>query len=78
MKANPDKCHLLTSTTASMDIRIKANKTLNSASEKLLDVAIHNKFNFNKHLQKVLRKANQKVHVLARITPYVSILRGSY
>ena len=28
---------------------------------------------FNNHLQKILKKATQKVHVLARITPFMSI-----
>ena len=51
MNVNPDKCHLLTSTTASIAIKVKDNEILNSESEKLL------------------KKANQKVHVLARITP---------
>ena len=73
MKANPDKCHLLTSATASIAIKIKDNEILNSESEKLLGVTIDNKLNFNNHLQKILKKANQKVHVLARITPYMSI-----
>ena len=73
MKANPDKCHLLTSSTDSIAIKIKDNEILNSESEKLLGVTIDNKLNFNNHLQKILKKANQKVHVLARITPYMSI-----
>ena len=73
MKANPDKCHLLTSATASIAIKIKDNEILNSESEKLLGVTIDNKLNFNNHLQKVLKKANQKVRALARITPYISI-----
>ena len=71
MKANPDKCHLLTSATASIAIKIKDNEILNSESEKLLGVTI-DKLNFNNHLQKVLKKANQKVHALARITPYMA------
>ena len=36
-------------------------------------MTIDNKLNFNNHLQKILKKANQKVHVLARITPNISI-----
>ena len=62
MKANPDKCFLLTSATASIFIRIKDNEILNSENEKLLGVTI-DKFNFNNHLQKILQNANQKVHV---------------
>ena len=73
MKANPDKCHLLMSSTDSIAIKIKDNEILNSESEKLLGVTIDNKLNFNNNLQKILKKANQKVHVLARITPYMSI-----
>ena len=73
MKANRDKCHLLTSSTDSIAIKIKDNEILNSESEKLLGVTIDNKLNFNNHLQKILKKTNQKVHVLARITPYMSI-----
>ena len=46
MKANPDKCHLLTSATALIAIKIKDNEILNSEKEKLLRVAIDNKLNF--------------------------------
>ena len=73
MKENPGKCHLLTSTTASIAIKIKDNEILNSESEKLLGVTIDHQLNFNNHLQKILEKANQKVHVLARITSYMRI-----
>ena len=73
MKGNPDKCYLLRSATASIAIKIKDNKILNSESEKILGVTIDSKLNFNNHLPKILKIANQKVHVLARITPYMSI-----
>ena len=72
MQVNSDKCFLLTSATASIFIRIKDNAILNSETEKLLGVTI-DKLNFNNHLQKILQNANQKVHVLARIIPYMSI-----
>ena len=71
MKANSDKCRLLTSSTDSIAIKIKDNEIMNSDSEKLLGVTINNKLNLNKHLQKIIKKANQKVHVLATITPYM-------
>ena len=57
MKANPDKCHLFTSATASIGIKIKDNEILNSASEKLIGVTIDNKLNFNSHLQKIIKKS---------------------
>ena len=46
MKANPDKCHLLTSATASIAIKIKDNEIRNREKEKLLRVAIDNKLNY--------------------------------
>ena len=58
MKANPDKCHLLTSPTACIAIIIKDNEILNSESKKLPAVTIDKKLNFNNHLQKTLKKAN--------------------
>ena len=36
MKKNPDQCHLLTSATASITMKIKDNEILNSEGEKLL------------------------------------------
>ena len=53
MKVNPDKCHLLASANAFMTIRRKDNEILNNENEKLLDVTIDNKLNFNNHLQKI-------------------------
>ena len=73
MKGNPDKCYLLRGATASIAIEIKDSKILNSEGEKILGVTIDSKLNFNNHLPKILKIANQKVHVLARITPYMSI-----
>ena len=73
MKENLDNCHLLTSATASIAIKIKDNEILKSEKEKLLGMTIDKKLSFNNHLQKILEKANQKVHVLARIAPYMSI-----
>ena len=49
-KTDPDKCHLLTSATASIIIKIKDNEIFNSGSEKLLGVIIDKKLNFNNHL----------------------------
>ena len=66
-----------------MSINIKDNEILNSESEKLLGATLGNKFDSNNHLQIILKKAKQKVHVLAGITPYISIpkrkrLRNSF
>ena len=58
MKANPDKCHLLTIATTSIAIKVKDNEILIDESEKLQGLAIDNKLRFINHLQKVLKIAN--------------------
>ena len=73
MKANPDKCHLLTSSMTPASINIKGHIINNSTFEKLLGVTFDCKLNFNVHYDNVLAKARQKVHVLARIAPYMNI-----
>ena len=73
MKANPDKCHVLTSSMTPTSINIKGYVSYNSLCETLLGVTIDSKLSFNAHLDKILTKARQKVHVLARIAPYMSI-----
>ena len=73
IKANPDKSYLLISAATSSNIKIRDNEMFNSDSEKLLVVTIDSKLNVNNYLDKIFKEANQKVHVLARITQYVSI-----
>ena len=73
MKANHDKCHLLMSTLTPISITVKDYIIENSDNEKLLGVTVDANLNFNCHLENILQKASKKVHVLARITPYMSI-----
>ena len=73
MKANNDKCHVLMSTVTSISIKVKDYITKNRDNEKLLGVAVDANHNFNCHLENILKKASKKVHVLARITPYMSL-----
>ena len=60
MKTNLDKCHLSTTATVSIAIKIKDNEVMKSESEKLLRVAIDNKLSFKiiykKYLKKLIRK----------------------
>ena len=60
MKANPDKCHLITSATSFIAIKIKDTEILNGESKKLIGVTIDKKFNFNNDLQKYLKKLTKK------------------
>ena len=73
MKAKHDKCHLLMSTLTSISIKVKNYIIKNSDNEKLLGVTVDANLNFNCHLENILKKASKKSHVLARITPYMSI-----
>ena len=73
MKANYDKCHLFMSTRTPISIKGKDYIIKDSDNEKLLGVTVDAALNFNCHLENILKKASKKVHVLARITPYMSI-----
>ena len=73
MKANHDKCHLLMSTLTPISITVKDYIIKNSDNEKLLGVTVDANLNFNCHLENILKKSSKNVHVLARITPYMSI-----
>ena len=45
---------------------------LNSANEKVLGVFFDNKLNFKCHLNKLCKKASQKLHALARVSNFMS------
>ena len=69
MKANPEKCHLLMKVNRSATIKIDQH-----IISKLLGVKIHSQLKFNNHLETIFKKAIQKVHISARITPFMCIL----
>ena len=74
MKANHDNCHLLMSSAFTpISIKVKDYVIENSDCEKLLVVTVDGNLNFNYHLENVPKKVSKKVHVLARIIPYMSI-----
>ena len=68
-KLNPDKCKLLI-TNHIDDISINVNNTVIKAekSVKLLGVTIDNELKFNEHITNICKKANLKLHALARIS----------
>ena len=74
MKANPEKCHLLTNFNRLATIKIGEHNVSNSYCEKLLGIKIDSQFKFNNHFETIIKKASQKVHFLARITLYMSII----
>ena len=74
LRPNPDKWHLILSEPGdSMKIMIGNEIISNSAYEKLLGVTFDNKLTFNIHINKLCKKAGQKLHALARISRFMSI-----
>ena len=75
MKANSDKCHLITSEQSCMNLNIGNINIENSTSEKLLGVKVDNKLNFNEHLDGITKKASRKVSALSRIFPFMDLTK---
>ena len=75
MKANLGKCHMLLSSTESLNFQIFETVIHNSQSKKLLGVTFDNKLKFEKHINTICQKANRKLNALARITPYMELTK---
>ena len=72
MKANNDKCHLITTSNSSSSVTL-GNKTINSASSvNLLGILIDQKITFSEHIIQLCKNGNQKLHALARVAKYLS------
>ena len=76
LKANPDKFHLLLSDTdCNFTLTVDQYEISNSKYEKLLGVTIDNKLNFNEHVSGLCKQASQKLRALARVSPYMNIIK---
>ena len=71
---NSDKCHFMALGTPNTlpNFKCKNITIKNSVSEKLLGVIINNKLDFTEHLNTLCKKANLKLHVLNRISRFLS------
>ena len=69
MKANPDKCHLLKSSSDKVSICVDNYNIKSSKCEKLVGIKVDNRLNFNTHVDKICKKAGQKLNALLRVTP---------
>ena len=56
-----------------ISIKVKYYIIKNSDNGKLIGATVDANLNFNCRLENILKKASKKVHVLARITAYMSI-----
>ena len=78
MKANSDKCHLITSKQSYMNLKIGNINIENSSCEKLLGVKLNNRFNFNEHLDGIIKEASPKVSSLSRIFPLMDLQKDAF
>ena len=76
LKANPDKFHLLLSSVdEKLSIVVDQYEISNSRKEKLLGVTLDNILSFAEHVSGLCSKASQKLHALARVSPYMNITK---
>ena len=68
MRANPDKCHLLTSSSSKVSIYVDNCNIKNSKCQKLLGIKIDNKLNFNTDVDEICKKAGKKLNALSSVT----------
>ena len=73
MKPNGDKCHLLVTTEKSVSINIDGSNVTNKKEQKLLGIKLHSSLSFEGHMTSLWKKANQKLHALARIFNYMDL-----
>ena len=73
MKANPDKCHLLTSNSDKLSVFVDNYNIKSSKCEKHLGIKIDDKLRFNTHVDEICKKAGQKLNALSRVTSYMDL-----
>jgi len=71
MKSNKDKCHLIVANEKQVSITLGEENIGASASVELLGIKLDNNLNFGEHVTDLIRKGNQKLHALARISKYL-------
>ena len=71
-KVNPSKCYLFLSPFNIKSINIKNSSIEGSSSEKFLGVTVDSNFTFEKHINELCKKGNQKLNALARCAKYMS------
>ena len=75
MKANSNKCYLIANKQSCTKLKVGNMNVENSTCEKLLGVKADNIFTFNKHLDRMIKKASRKVSVLSRILIFVDLAK---
>ena len=76
VKGNIGKCHLLLSKNECSVIHIDDSTIKSSTCKKLIGIKIDSKFRFGDHIQDLCNKANRKLQVLARASPYMNLQKS--
>ena len=71
-KMNADKCKLLITNHEDISISVDGYDIKAKKSVKLLGVKIDNKLDFNEHVSNICKKVSLKIHVLAKISHFMS------
>ena len=71
MKPNDDKCHLIVGNQNNVNITLGSEVIESENSITLLGINIDNKLDFKNHVSGLIRKGNQKLHALARISKHI-------
>ena len=72
LKANASKCHLFLSPYQPFPVNIKGSIIESSNCEKFLGIYIDSNFSFEYNINRICRKASQKLHALSRIAKFIS------
>ena len=73
IKANPGKSHILLSNKKTEKVKIYDVVLTSSVEEKLLGITLDSELKFEKHVTDTCNEVSQKIHVLSRITSYISL-----
>ena len=74
MKANPGKCGFITNRQNPLSLTLNENLNIKSTNcVKLLGINIDSELNFKTHINFICKKANQKLHALARVSNSMDI-----
>ena len=71
MKPNDDKCHLIVANKNNVNITLGSEIIESEESITLLGINVDNNLDFNNHVSNLIRKGNQKLYALARISKYL-------
>ena len=72
MKPNAEKCHLIICDKNNASVNLNNNLIKSESSVKLLGITIDNRLKFTEHVSTICKRANQKLHALARISSYMN------